>query len=68
VFDDEISNRTKEIFVYIALNYKIMLVEWNHHKDHATYFSRRAQSLKYASVGITSKHKTANKTANKKQI
>lgn len=34
VFDDEISNRAKEIFEYIAPNYKIELVEWNHDKGH----------------------------------
>ena len=34
VLDNEISNRAKEIFEYIAPNYKIELVEWNHNKDH----------------------------------
>ncbi|WP_288623521.1 IS200/IS605 family transposase [uncultured Streptococcus sp.] len=34
VFTDEISNRAREIFEYIAPNYKIELVEWNHDKDH----------------------------------
>ena len=34
VFTDEISERTKEIFEYIAPSYKIELVEWNHDKDH----------------------------------
>lgn len=34
VFDDEISNRAKEIFEYIAPNYNITLQEWNHDKDH----------------------------------
>lgn len=34
VFDEDISNRAKEIFEYISLNYKITLVEWNHDKDH----------------------------------
>ena len=34
VFTDEISNRAREIFEYIAPNYKIKLVEWNHDKDH----------------------------------
>ena len=34
VIDDKISNRLKEIFVYIALNYHITLQEWNHDKDH----------------------------------
>lgn len=34
VFTDEISNRAKEIFKYIAPTYKIELVEWTHGKDH----------------------------------
>ena len=34
VLDDEISNRAKEIFEYIAPNYKIELIEWNYDKDH----------------------------------
>ena len=34
VFTDEISNRAKEIFEYIAPTYKIELVDWNHDKDH----------------------------------
>lgn len=34
VFTDEISNRAKEIFSYIAPFYKIELVKWNHDKDH----------------------------------
>lgn len=34
VFTDEISNRAKEIFKYIAPTYKIELIEWNHDKDH----------------------------------
>ena len=34
IFTNEISNRAREIFEYIAPNYKIELVEWNHDKDH----------------------------------
>ena len=34
VFTDEISERAKEIFEYIAPSYKIELVEWKHDKDH----------------------------------
>ena len=34
IFTDEISNRAREIFEYIAPNYRIDLVEWNHDKDH----------------------------------
>lgn len=38
VFDNEISNRAKEIFEYIAPNYHITLTEWNHDKDHVHVF------------------------------
>ncbi|MCF8565027.1 IS200/IS605 family transposase [Alicyclobacillus tolerans] len=34
VIDDEISNRLKEIFEYIAPSYNVALQEWNHDKDH----------------------------------
>ena len=34
VFDTFVSGRAKEIFEYIAPNYKITLVEWNHDIDH----------------------------------
>ena len=34
VLDDQISNRAKEIFEYIAPNYGIVLEEWNHDIDH----------------------------------
>lgn len=34
VFDDEVSERAKEIFKYIASNYNITLMEWNHDEDH----------------------------------
>ena len=34
VFDDVISERAKEIFKYIAPNYNITLMEWNHDEDH----------------------------------
>ena len=33
-FDDVISERAKEIFEYIAPNYNITLMEWNHDEDH----------------------------------
>ena len=38
VFINEISNLAKEIFEYIAPNYKIELVEWNHDKDPRSCF------------------------------
>ena len=34
VLNDEISERAKEIFEYIAPGYGIVLEEWNHDKDH----------------------------------
>lgn len=34
VFDDNISNRAKTIFEYIAPNYNITILEWNHDSDH----------------------------------
>ena len=34
VIDDQISDRAKEIFDYIAPNYGIVLEEWNHDIDH----------------------------------
>jgi REP element-mobilizing transposase RayT len=34
VFDNLISSRAKEIFEYIAPNYHITLMEWNHDADH----------------------------------
>jgi putative transposase len=34
VVDDEISNRLKEIFEYIAPKYNIIIEDWNHDIDH----------------------------------
>ena len=34
VIDNNISNRLKEIFEFIAPKYKIVLEEWNHDADH----------------------------------
>ena len=34
VINETISQRLKEIFNYIALNYHITLQEWNHDRDH----------------------------------
>ncbi|ACQ51306.1 IS200/IS605 family transposase (plasmid) [Clostridium botulinum] len=34
VIDNDISNRLKEIFMYISPKYNIVLVEWNHDKNH----------------------------------
>lgn len=34
VLNDKISNRLKEMFEYIAVNYNIHLTEWNYDKDY----------------------------------
>ena len=34
VFNDIVSERARSIFENIAPNYKIEVIEWNHHKDH----------------------------------
>ena len=34
VINDDISNRLKEMFEHIGLNYQITLIEWNHDIDH----------------------------------
>ena len=34
VLDEPVSARAREIFEYIAPNYKITLEEWNHDQDH----------------------------------
>lgn len=34
IVDDGLSERAKEIFEYIAPNYNITLMEWNHGEDH----------------------------------
>ena len=34
VIDDVVSDRLKEIFLYIAPKYNVTLQEWNHDKDH----------------------------------
>ena len=40
VFDETVSERSKEIFVYIAPKYNIMLQEWNYDKDHVQILFR----------------------------
>lgn len=42
VIDNEISNRLKEIFLYIAPSYNIVLEEWNHDIDHVHILFRGA--------------------------
>ena len=44
IFNDEISNRAREIFEYIAPNYNITTEEWNHDKDHVHILFRAHQN------------------------
>ena len=44
VIDDEISERGKEIFEYIAEGYGITLEEWNHDEDHVHVMFRAKPS------------------------
>ena len=44
VIDDDISERTKEIFEYIAPGYGITLEEWNHDTDHVHVMFRAKPS------------------------
>ena len=44
VIDDDISERAKEIFEYIAPGYGITLEEWNHDKDHVHVMFRAKPS------------------------
>ena len=44
VIDDEISERAKEIFEYIAEGYGITLEEWNHDEDHVHVMFRAKPS------------------------
>ena len=64
VFDDRISDRAREIFLYIALKYDITMEEWNHDEDHvhvmfrakpATEISRFINAYKSASSRLLKK-------------
>lgn len=44
VFDDDISDRAKEIFSYISPKYGISLEEWNHDLDHVHIMFRAKPS------------------------
>ena len=72
VFDDNISNRAKEIFEYIAPNYNITLEEWNHDKDHVhilfkahpnTEISKFINAYKSASSRLLKKKRVSADTA-----
>ena len=44
VIDDQVSERGKEIFEYIAPRYGIVLEEWNHDEDHVHVMFRAKPS------------------------
>ena len=50
VMNDEISERAKEIFEYIAESYGITLEEWNHDEDHVHVMFRAKPSSKRCSA------------------
>ena len=43
IWNDEISEREKESFEYIAPGYGIVLEEWNHDTDHVHVMFRNSQ-------------------------
>lgn len=57
VFDDEMSNRAREIFEYIAPKYGIALEEWNHDVDHV-HVLFRAQPQSFAPNPQRIEHRT----------
>ena len=52
VIDDQISERAKEIFEYIAPNYGIVLEEWNHDIDHVHVMFRAQPKRKYQNLSM----------------
>lgn len=42
VINDDVSYRLKQIFLYIASGYNILLEEWNHDRDHVHILFRGA--------------------------
>lgn len=66
VFDKAISDRAKEIFLYIAPNYGITLEEWNHDGDHV-HIMFRAQPKSALSKFINA-YKSASSRLLKKEF
>ena len=66
ILNDEISERAKEIFEYIAPGYGIVLEEWNHDADHV-YVMFRAQPKTELSKFINA-YKSASSRLLKKSI
>lgn len=52
VFNDEISERARDLFEAIAPSYKIEVLEWNHDQDHVHIFSRLNQRQNSASLSM----------------
>ena len=59
VFDDCLSNRAKEIFMYISPNYHITLQEWNYDKDHVHIYLKHTQNRKSVSLLMPTKVQAA---------
>ena len=53
VLDDQILNRAKEIFEYIAPNYGIVLEEWNHDIDHVHVMFRAQPKTELSKFFVT---------------
>ena len=53
VLDDQISDRAKEIFEYIAPNYGIVLEEWNHDIDHVHVMFRAQPKTELSKFFVT---------------
>ena len=53
VLDDQISDRAKEIFEYIAPNYGIVLEEWNHDIDHVHVMFRAQPKTELSKFIVT---------------
>lgn len=66
VIDDSISERAKEIFLYIAPNYGITVEEWNHDRDHV-HVMFRAQPKSEISKFINA-YKSASSRLLKKEF
>lgn len=64
VIDDDISNRAKEIFLYISHKYGITLEEWNHDSDHV-HVMFRAQPRSELSKFINAYKSTSSRLIKK---
>ena len=55
IWNDEISEREKESFEYIAPGYGIVLEEWNHDTDHVHVMFRNSQRRNSVNSSMTVK-------------